>query len=131
MSGVPLEAHLQMIHSTITRLAGQSTTVKGWSVTLTAALLGFGAASTPIVALLAVYVVLAFAVLDAYYLSRERAFRRLYRRAVAGEVQHWELAAEPPRFRQVAVALRSPAILLLYGTSLVTTAGVATYLYFG
>src|SRR5687768_13405557 len=43
---VPVEAHLQMIQSVISRLSAQSITVKGWSVTVTAALLGFGASST-------------------------------------------------------------------------------------
>lgn len=126
---MPLDTHLQLIHSTIVRLSGQSTTVKGWSVTLTAALLGFGAASTPVVTSLAVYVILAFAVLDAYYLAMERAYRRLYSRAATGEAENWTLTVDRLTVRDVSAALRSATSMLLYGTSLLVAAGFATYLF--
>jgi hypothetical protein len=125
---VPAEAHLQMIQSVVSRLSAQSTTVKGWCVTVTAALLGYGAtAATPVVAALAIYVVLAFAVLDAYYLALERAYRVLYRHTVDGRAGDWTLdvALRP---RDVGAALRSPAISILYGVSLVTAVAVAGYL---
>lgn len=126
---MPFDTHLQLIHATIARMSGLSTTVKGWSVTLTAALLGFGAASTPVVASLAVYVILAFAMLDAYYLALERAYRRLYSRAAAGEAEDWTLTVDLPTVRDVGTALRSLTSVLLYGTSLLVAIGFATYLF--
>jgi hypothetical protein len=53
-------------------------------VTVTAALLGCGAtAAAPIIIGIAVYVIVAFAILDAYYLVLEDKFRELYSRSAA------------------------------------------------
>src|SRR5919112_427942 len=104
---MPTEAHLQMIQNVVTRLASQSTTVKGWCVTITGALLGFGATSaTPIVAAIANYVICAFAVLDAYYLALERAYRTLYHRAASGQADTWTLDIIRPAGGQIGAALR-------------------------
>jgi hypothetical protein len=126
---MPTEAHLQMIQAVISRLAAQSTTVKGWSITLTGALLGYGAtATTPILALIAAYVVLAFAALDGYYLSVERAYRGLYTDAVAGSAAQWSLTVDRPTRAGYVSATLSPANVILYGTSLLVVAAVGLYL---
>ena len=119
-----------MIQNVITRLASQSTTIKGWCVTVTAALLGVGAGSTtPLVAVIAAYVVASFAVLDAYYLALERGYRELYRRTAAGRAEEWSLDIDRPGWDEVGQALKAPAIALLYGASLLTAAAVAAYLF--
>jgi hypothetical protein len=118
-----------MLQATIARFATQSTTVKGWCVTLTAALLGFGVVTLPLVAVLAIYVIVVFAVLDAYYLALERAYRRLYDEAASGQVGDWTLTVARPTTREVAAALASPPIALLYGTSLLAAAVIASYLH--
>ncbi|MBK8453707.1 MAG: hypothetical protein WAQ53_05800 [Thiofilum sp.] len=71
--------HLEMIQQVINRLAGNSFLIKGWSITLTSALLLFIAkeAKDPI-GWAAILVVLAFWLLDAIYLHKERQFRALY-----------------------------------------------------
>jgi hypothetical protein len=126
---VPPETHLQMIQAVITRLASQSTTVKGWCVTVTAALLGFGAtAATPVVALIALYVVVAFAVLDSYYLALERGYRQLYQAVIDGTAEPWALSTGKPTPSAVAAALHTPAIVALYGSSLLTVAAIGIYL---
>ncbi|MCP3785309.1 hypothetical protein NLX85_18270 [Micromonospora sp. A3M-1-15] len=126
---MPEDAHLQLIQTVIARLSSQSTAVKAWCVTVTAALLSFAAtATTPGLALIAVYVVIAFAVLDAYYLSLERAYRRLYQHAVDEDVDTWSLTTGSPRPREVLAALRSPAVSLLYGSNLVVVLGAGGYL---
>jgi hypothetical protein len=115
---VPNEVHLQAIQATIARTAAQASTVKGWCVTVTAALLGFGASSSrPLVALVALYVVVAFATLDAYYLSIERAFRKLYDQVVEGKVADWSMAATRPTATEMLRALKSPSVFVLYGSS--------------
>ncbi len=117
-----------MIQSVITRLSAQSTTVKGWCVTLNAALLGFGASTTrSAVALIAVYVILAFAVLDAYYLALERNYRGLYNKAYRGEVDVWTMLVPRPTLREFTSALFSAAVAILYGASLLTAITVAIY----
>ena len=71
--------HLEMLQPVISRMASNSFALKGWSVTLTAALLGLAAhGSNPGFAIVAFYPALAFWGLDAYYLRQERRFRALY-----------------------------------------------------
>jgi hypothetical protein len=123
------EAYLQMIQAVVTRLASQSTTVKGWCVTVTGALLGFAAtASTPAVAAIALYVICAFAILDAYYLVLERAYRDLYRRAATSHSSDWALDVAKPAVSEIRAALCSPVIAVLYGASLLVAMGVGTFL---
>jgi len=72
--------HLELIQDVIVRMAGNSALLKGWSITLASALIGWAASEHSHVK----YVVIGFfppiffAVLDAYYLRQERLFRRLY-----------------------------------------------------
>src|SRR5262249_35171824 len=126
---VPDDTYLQMIQTIITRLANQSTTVKGWSITLTAGLLSYAiTTTTPLAAALAIYVVAAFATLDAYYLTLERNYRRLYRQATTTPLAERALEPTAATTRHIATALRSPGITLLHGTSLVVTTATTIYL---
>lgn len=71
--------HLEMIQGVINRLANNSFLLKGWSVTLAAALVGVSAnESVPWFALAAVLPAISFWLLDAYYLRQERLYRALY-----------------------------------------------------
>lgn len=76
--------HLNILQGIISRLAGYSATVKNFSVTVTAALVALaldkGKAEALWVGLGAAVI---FALLDAYYLSRERAFRDQYKEVAA------------------------------------------------
>jgi hypothetical protein len=84
--------HLELIQAVITRMAGNSALLKGWSVTLSSALIGWAAANNAHVK----YVVLGFfppvffAVLDAFYLRQERLFRRLYDRMRLMDDNEWQ-----------------------------------------
>ena len=72
-------AHLQMIQSVITRMGSNSFLLKGWSVTLIAALFALAAAKTnPLFIYLAYFPSISFWSLDAYFLRQERLFRKLY-----------------------------------------------------
>jgi hypothetical protein len=71
--------HLEFIQAVVTRLAGNSFLIKGWTVTLVAALFALGAKeSNPSFTALAYFPCILFWGLDGYYLSKERQFRRLY-----------------------------------------------------
>lgn len=73
--------HLELIQSVVSRMAGNSFLLKGWSVTLGVALLGLGAKDeNPKFALLAVFPPMIFWAADAYYVRQERLFRKLYDR---------------------------------------------------
>src|SRR5258708_18139928 len=84
--------HLELIQSVITRMAGNSALLKGWSVTLSAALIGLAAAkdARPQYALLGCFPPVFFAILDAFYLRQERLFRRLYDRVRLMNDADWE-----------------------------------------
>lgn len=71
--------HLEFIQLVITRMNVNSFLLKGWSVTLVAALFAFAAKDTNIEYVLITYVSTPiFWFLDGYYLSQERQYRGLY-----------------------------------------------------
>ena len=82
-----LVKHLEFIHSVINRTAQNSFLLKGWSVTLVAAIFVLAAKdANERYAILGLFPGLAFWGLDAYYLRQERLFRRLYDAVRKGEV---------------------------------------------
>jgi hypothetical protein len=71
--------HLEFLQAAISRMAGNLFLLKGWSITLIAALFALSAKdSNKLYMLLAYYPLLVFWVLDGYFLSLERRFRALY-----------------------------------------------------
>ncbi|WP_395741136.1 hypothetical protein [Prosthecobacter sp.] len=71
--------HLEFIQAVITRMAGNSFLIRGWSVTRVSALVALAAKdSQKEFAILSLIPCAMFWFLDAYYLSLERRFRSLY-----------------------------------------------------
>ena len=71
--------HLEFLQSVVSRMANNSFLLKGWSVTLVAALFALAAKdSDKKYIVVAYFPVLVFWILDAYFLSNERQFRKLY-----------------------------------------------------
>ncbi len=72
--------HLTFIQDIVSRLANNSFLVKGWSVTLVAALFAFAAGEgvDDRLVWLATVPILAFWQLDGYFIWQERLFRELY-----------------------------------------------------
>lgn len=71
--------HLEFIQNIVDRMASHSFLLKGWTITLVAALFALAAKDSDIsFAVLALFPALSFWGLDAYYLQQERLFRRLY-----------------------------------------------------
>lgn len=76
--------HLEFIQNIITRMNANSFLIKGWSVTLVSALFALAADKANLNFVLVAYVpVLMFWVLDGFFLSQERQYRKLYEK-VAG-----------------------------------------------
>jgi len=76
--------HLQFIQDIVTRMGGNSFLLRGWSVSLITAIVGFalkseGATYGTYLLFTAIFLVIVFWLLDAYYLSYERAYRCLYK----------------------------------------------------
>jgi hypothetical protein len=71
--------HLEFIQQVVTRANGNSFQIKGWTVTIVAALAALSAADAkPQFAWIAASAVIFFWLLDAYYLRMERLYRALY-----------------------------------------------------
>jgi len=80
------EKHLEFIQGVITRMANNSFLLKGWTVTIVAALFALAAQnSNRNFVYLAFLPVLTFWALDAFYLWQERLYRRLYNAVRNGE----------------------------------------------
>ena len=72
-------SHLKFIQGVVTRMASNSFLLKGWSVTLVAALFALAAGAAQVLFVyLAYFPAIAFWVLDGYFLHQERLFRKLY-----------------------------------------------------
>ena len=71
--------HLELVQSIVSRLAGNSASLKTWSVTLIAGLFALAAKDTENAYFMVAYLpCLTFWGLDSYYLSQERRFRDLF-----------------------------------------------------
>ncbi len=116
-SGKPNVEHLQMIQSVISRLAGNSFLLKGWAVTLAAALSAISRADAHAVyAWVAAGVLVTFCALDSAYLAQERVYRNLFRAAVNGEVEPFTMAASKVTCALWFTAFRSWSVWPLYLT---------------
>jgi len=80
-------AHLGFIQAIISRMGANSFLLKGWSVTLVAAIFALSAKDANLrFVLLAYFPVVVFWVLDGFFLHQEKLFRKLYDEVAAGRV---------------------------------------------
>lgn len=92
--------HLEFVQGVINRLAGNSFLIKGWSVTLVAALLAAGSlAEEPNLFFLAYIPVAVFWGLDGYFLWQERLFRRIYTHVAEKDEKSIDFSLDPTPFR--------------------------------
>lgn len=71
--------HLEFIQTAVNRMAGNLFLLKGWSITLIAALFALAAKdANKSYVLIAYFPLFIFWTLDGYFLSQERRFRALY-----------------------------------------------------
>jgi hypothetical protein len=111
--------HLKLVQGVISRMGQNSFALKGWSVTLVAALMALAVnTQRRSYALLALFPSAVFWGLDAYYLWQERRFRDVYNEVCAGKRKTYSLA--PPhltrwrRFRGWLRTLVRPTVLCLH-----------------
>lgn len=125
--------HLEFLQATIARMAGNSFLLKGWSVTLAAALFALSAKDTnPKLIPVAYYPVLAFWVLDGYFLSQERKFRALYDKVSSMREIEIDFSMNTNEFNKGrntwAASALSTTLLLFYGTVLLVMLFLTRYL---
>lgn len=122
--------HLDYIQAAIARMASNAFTIKGWSITVTTAVIGVASKSgDESFAMVGVLPVMLFWGLDAYYLSLERRFRQLFS-LVAERIAHDEpavfnMSPGPVGPRELASAIVRPTQLLVHGPLLLAVFGVA------
>lgn len=138
--------HLDFIHGVINRLASNGFVLKGWAITLAAALFGVALSSQkPSVAAVALVPVAAFWCIDAYFLRSERLFRAFYDqvsamderiepfemsatgRAFVDRVRSGEVVCDKDVASWLRTALLRPIVSIFYG-SLVVVTGIVTWL---
>ena len=127
MSGVAPDKleHLKMLQDVIARMAGNSTQMKTWAVSLVTAAFVFSGLSDDshwLVAAGGCVPVIAFWVMDARYLHLERCYIRFYEAIVAGtpvmlfDLNYRPYAADVPSIWRVA---RTWSVVGFYGVLLV------------
>ena len=119
------QAHLEMIQGVVNRLSHNSFLLKGWSVVLISALFALTASSTKTSFIyLAYFPLIAFWVLDGYFLWQERLFRALYDRVRQMNEEEVDFSMDTSVVRgQVKTGLEvffSMTLLLFHGTVLVS-----------
>lgn len=113
-------AHLTFIQSTINRMGQNSFLLKGWCITLIAALFALSTGSSnKSFALIAYLPLFLFWLMDAYYLSLERSYIQLYNLVARGEIESNELTLDLSKIesseRMINAAL-SKTLVVFYGT---------------
>jgi hypothetical protein len=113
--------HLEFIQGAVNRMASNLFLLKGWTITLIAALFALSAKdSNKAYAAMAYFPTIIFWTLDAYFLSQERRFRALYdsvRKLTEDEI---DFSMDTSPFKHDsrntwAGALVSPTLLTYYG----------------
>ena len=121
--------HLKMVQAVIGRMASNSFVLKGWSLTITVALLAIAAKETALaVALAALGPIAAFAGLDAFYLQQERRYRKLYERIVDGSAAPNQMNAAAENGESGLDALLSGTVLAFHLPILLATLATVAYL---
>ncbi|MCC6542867.1 MAG: hypothetical protein IT225_11665 [Flavobacteriales bacterium] len=111
--------HLELLQNTITRMAVNSFLIKGWSVTLVAALFALAAKdSDRSFAIVSYFPCILFWCLDGYYLAQERKFRSLFEAARSGKADLYSMNTQAhARERDTWLnSIFGTTLLLFHGT---------------
>jgi hypothetical protein len=127
------QKHLEFIQSAVGRMASNLFLLKGWTITLIAALFALAAKdSTKVYFLIAYLPALMFWALDGYFLSQERRFRALYdhvRRLDETDVDFsMDTSAFKNETRNTWLGAMFSGTLLIYYGALVLTMVVVMFL---
>lgn len=124
---------INLIQDVIKRMANNSFLIKGWAVTLVVITMLLRGTNTQI--LIAFIPVIAFWILDAYYVRQERMYRELYKWVITNRLssnEHmYDLNAR--RFENdvdsIPATMISITLLCFYGTILLILAASVAVLY--
>ncbi|MGE0635805.1 MAG: hypothetical protein AB7P01_05145 [Bacteroidia bacterium] len=117
------DKHLELIQGVINRMGQNSFLIKGWTITIVAALFALAAKdSNQKVVIIAYFPTIVFWLLDSYYLYQERVFRKVYDRDRNAETVDYSLNTKEfdTEFLGWSKALFSKTILPFYGVVIAT-----------
>lgn len=115
------QKHLEFIQGAVNRMASNLFLLKGWTITLIAALFALSAKdSNRAFVLVAYFPALVFWILDGYFLSQERRFRALYDKVRLLSEEHIDFGMDTHQFKSDPRntwigAMLSPTLLIYYG----------------
>jgi hypothetical protein len=116
--------HLEFLQGAINRMSGNLFLLKGWTITLIAALFALSAKdSNKAYVLVAYFPAIVFWILDGYFLSQERCFRALYDHVRTLEESQIDFSMDTRRFKDELRntwpgAMFSKTLLIYYGALL-------------
>lgn len=118
--------HLEFIQNVITRMNSNSFLIKGWAITLVAALFALAAKDANIDYVLISYIVIpVFWVLDGFYIAQERQYRGLYSEVSAKTEDQIDFnmnaSVHCKKGRTWLDGIFSKTLILFYGISIITT----------
>ncbi|MBP9623216.1 MAG: hypothetical protein KBD93_02530 [Streptococcus sp.] len=110
--------HLELIQGIVNRMSSNSFTLKGWSITLVAAIfaLSIQDVNKDYFILLVYIPIVMFWILDSYYLMKERGYRELYDqiRKLDNDDIDFNLSTEKSGFCDYLMSLLSVGEMLFY-----------------
>ena len=128
--------HLEFLQNIIDRMANCSFLLKGWSVTIVAALLALSSVTQEKIALVLISFlpIILFWILDAYYLWQERLFRTVYNAVRKKNENEIDFEMNPMDFvggpNTWLSTIFSKTIVVFYLSLMVTMISVAIYLIY-
>lgn len=113
-------AHLTFIQGVINRMGQNSFLLKGWSVTVVAALFALASQNAnELFILVAYFPALMFWLLDAFFLHQERLYRQLYEDVATDKINSEFFTLDIMHVRSIVapynVVMFSKTLLLFYG----------------
>ncbi len=111
--------HLEFIQATISRMAGNLFYLRGWTITLIAAIFALSAKDTNTDYIVVAYFpVLICWILDGYFLSQERQFRALYDHVRKLDEKKIDFSMDTTPFKNNKnswkASIKSPTLLVFY-----------------
>lgn len=107
--------HMEFVQGVITRLAGNSFLIKGWSLTVTTAVIGYAIVHSDWrIAILGTLSPLAFWYLDSYFLASETKWRSLFADVASGKVRAFRMPYDSYDVSRRKI-LVSPTLRWFYG----------------
>ncbi|MGY3892856.1 hypothetical protein [Aeromonas enterica] len=118
--------HLDYVQSVITRMNSNSFMIKGWAITLLTAFLALVAGSGKTQLMPITYaVILLFWLLDGFYISQERKFRKLYGSVIKTENDKIDFSMDTSKFKKWSnswlAGVLSKTLIIFYGMAIILT----------